>query len=120
MRDVLDRTVQLGSQSKLKPATPIALGLMFWAVMAALWLFLFRRPAESGAILHFLLIIAVAVPAYIGTVVGCVMSYYVLHATNGRSWSARIGLFLCGSATVLVVVVLLWLAAGGPGGLRGT
>ena len=112
----MDEAIELSSQSKLKSAIPISLGLIFWAVIAAMWLFFFPKPVGSGFLGELLLlIVAVVAPAYLGTVVGCVMSFYSLHWTNGQSWSGRIGLAICGSATVFVAALLLWLASGGLG-----
>ena len=70
-----------------KTALPVALGVVFWVVVGAYWLFLFRSPEDySGGFLELgLLVIAGLVPVYIGTVVGLIMSIYLLRATQGKS-----------------------------------
>lgn len=97
-----------------KTALPVALGVVFWVVVGSYWLFLFRRPEDySGSFPELgLLVIAGLVPVYIGTVVGFIMSIYLLRATQGKSKGGKIGLVLCGSASVGVVVVFLYLAMG--------
>jgi|GEM_PF-2663616 len=106
--------LESNARSNMKMCVPIVLGAAFWIVIAVYWLFLFRRPEEfTGSFLELgVFLIAGLVPAYIGTVVGFIMSIYSLRAAQGRSWHARIGLVLCSSASVGLVIVFLYLAMG--------
>jgi len=109
--DRRERETTPTSASPFLRGTPIILGLLFWIALAAYWYFLFRRPENfHGSFPE--LVVLVLFPgglAYLGTVVGFVVSVHLLRSDRSRPFVVEAGFVLCGAASFVMAGLVIWL-----------